>query len=88
MNARFSFPGRAKMVKVVLLAGLVAGGYVVGYATAAQPHMMNALNALQTARGELVMAESNKGGHRVIAIQRIDEAINPVRLGIAAAAGG
>lgn len=87
MNARFSFPRHAKMVKVVLLSGLVAGGYFVGYATAAQPHMMNALNALQTARGELVMAESNKGGHRVIAIQRIDEAINQVRLGIAAAGG-
>ena len=87
MYARFSFPGRAKMIKVVLLVGLVAGGYVVGRATAAQPHMMNALNALQTARGELVMAESNKGGHKITAIQRVDEAINQVRLGIAAAGG-
>jgi hypothetical protein len=36
--------GSVKLVKLVLLAGLVAGGYVVGYAVAAQPHMMNALN--------------------------------------------
>ena len=69
------------------LAALVAGGYVVGCATAAQPHMINALNALQTARSELVMAENNKGGHKVIAIQRIDEAINQVRLGMEAAGG-
>jgi hypothetical protein len=79
--------GSVKLVKLVLLAGLVAGGYVVGYAVAAQPHMMNALNALQTARGELAMAESNKGGHKVTAIQRVDEAINQVRLGIGAAGG-
>ena len=87
MNAKSSFPRRANMVKIVLLAGLVTGGYIAGRATAAQPHMVNAMNALQTARAELVMAESNKGGHKVIAIQRIDEAINQVRLGIAAAGG-
>jgi hypothetical protein len=49
--------------------------------------MVNALNALQTARTELEVAAENKGGHRVTAIQRIDEAINQVRLGIAAAGG-
>jgi hypothetical protein len=59
----------------------------MGRATAAQPHMINALNALQTARAELQVAADNKGGHRVIAIQRIDEAINQVQLGMAAAGG-
>jgi len=80
-------PRRPRMVKVVLLAGLVAGGYVVGCATAAQPHMVNALNALQLARSELSMAEHDKGGHLPIAIERVDQAINQVRLGMAAAGG-
>jgi len=56
-------------------------------ATAAQPHMVNALNALQTARSELGMAEHDKGGHLPIAIERIDQAINQVHLGMAAAGG-
>jgi hypothetical protein len=75
------------LAKTLLLAGLLGGGYIAGCATAAQPHMYNALNALQTARAELVVAEHNKGGHRVIALQRVDEAINQVRLGIAAGGG-
>jgi len=84
MNARLSFPRRSGTVKVILAAGLVAGGYLIGCATAAQPHMVNALNALQTARGELQAGEHNKGGHRVAAIERVDQAINQVRLGIQA----
>jgi hypothetical protein len=87
MSIRFFSPLRSCVVTAVLLAGLVAGGYLMGRATAAQPHMINALNALQTARAELQVAADNKGGHRVIAIQRIDEAINQVQLGMAAAGG-
>lgn len=87
MNARFSLPGRMGVVKVVVMAGLVVGGFIAGCATAAQPHMVNALNALQTARSELQMAADNKGGHKLIAIQRVDEAINQVQLGIAAGGG-
>ena len=51
---------------------------------AAQPHMDNALAALQTARSELQIAEHNKGGHRVNAIRLVDQAINEVRAGIGA----
>jgi hypothetical protein len=87
MNIRVSRPRRARVIKILLMAGLVAGGYVVGCATAAQPHMVNALNALQTARGELGMAAHDKGGHLPIAIERVDQAINQVRLGMAAAGG-
>ena len=87
MNVRFPPPGGAGLVKITLLAGLVAGGAIAGYATAAQPHMVNALNALQAARAELVAAAPNKAGHREIAIQRVDEAINQVKLGIAAGGG-
>lgn len=65
------------MVAVVAAASFVAGSY------AAQPHMQNALSALQGARSELQVAEANKGGHRVTAIRLVDEAINEVRAGIA-----
>lgn len=87
MSVRFSRPRRPSMVTVMLMAGLVAGGYVAGCATAAQPHMINALNDLQAARAELVAAAPNKAGHREIAIERVDQAINQVRLGIAAGGG-
>jgi hypothetical protein len=87
MSIRFLLPRRAGMAKALLVAGLVGGGYIIGYATAAQPHMVNALNALQTARAELGMAEHDKGGHLPIAIERVDQAINQVRLGMAAAGG-
>ena len=65
------------MVAVVAAASFVAGSY------AAQPHLQNALSALQGARSELQVAEDNKGGHRVTAIRLVDEAINEVRAGIA-----
>ena len=87
MRALISRYRHRRAVKCLVIAGLVAGGFAAGCATAAQPHMTNALNALQTARAELQVAEHNKGGHRVIAIQRVDDAINQVRLGIAAGGG-
>ena len=87
MTVRFLVPRHVGIAKVLLLAGLVTGGFVVGYATAAQPHMVNALNFLQSARAELSVAVHDKGGHLPIAIERVDEAINQVRLGMAAAGG-
>jgi hypothetical protein len=65
----------------VLLAG---AGFAAGCAYAQQPHMVNALNYLQSARGELQVAEHNKGGHRVNALRLINEAIGEVQAGIAA----
>jgi hypothetical protein len=87
MNVKLLPRRRAGLFKALAVAGLISGAYIVGCATAAQPHMVNALNALQTARAELSVAEHDKGGHLPIAIQRVDEAINQVRLGMAAAGG-
>jgi hypothetical protein len=64
-------------VSGVLFSALTVS--VVAYA--AQPHMDNALDALQTAKSELQVAEANKGGHRVNAIRLIDEAMLEVRKG-------
>ncbi|OYU68736.1 MAG: hypothetical protein CFE28_01205 [Alphaproteobacteria bacterium PA2] len=60
-----------------------------GYAVAEidQPHMRTALADLQNVRAELAMATTNKGGHRVLALKHVDEAIREVRLGIANADG-
>lgn len=66
------------VVLAIVGAGFAAGTY------AAQPHMDNALAALQTARSELQVAEHNKGGHRVNAIRLVDQAIGEVRAGISA----
>jgi hypothetical protein len=48
-----------------------------------QPAMQAALNSLITARGQLQMGTPDKGGHRVIAISLINQAINQVQAGIA-----
>ena len=53
-----------------------------GIALAAQTHMQNAKSDLQSALGELNMAQSDKGGHRVNAINYIKEALKEVDLGI------
>jgi hypothetical protein len=47
-----------------------------------QPRMQNALSALQEAREQLVAAAPDKGGHRVAAINLVDQAINQVQMGM------
>lgn len=47
-----------------------------------QPHMAVALDQLRSARAELEAAVADKGGHRVRAIELVDEAIEQVRRGI------
>ena len=51
-------------------------------ALANQPHMKSALGHLQAARGELEQASTDKGGHRVAALNAVDAAIRETRMGI------
>jgi hypothetical protein len=51
-----------------------------------QGHMEKALNALYQARYELSQASHDKGGHRVNAIQIINQAIQQIKRGIAVGA--
>jgi hypothetical protein len=44
--------------------------------------MSAAMDALRTARTELVAATPNKGGHREKAIQLVNQAIEETRMGI------
>jgi len=49
-----------------------------------QPHMQKALGSLNVALNQLQAATADKGGHRVKAIALTKDAIEQVRLGIAA----
>lgn len=51
-------------------------------ASADQPHMQAALDALRNAQRELHDAESDKGGHRVKAERLVHDAIAEVEKGI------
>ncbi len=62
----------------VLTASLLSATLV----RADQPNMQNALSQLQAAKASLQAASHNKGGHRVNAINLINQAIVEVQLGI------
>jgi hypothetical protein len=49
-----------------------------------QPHMQNALNALENAKDNLNRASADKGGHRVKALDYVRDAIDEVKKGIEA----
>ena len=66
----------------VLLGLALTTVFSVGIAVGAQPHMQNALQSLEGAKSQLAKADHNKGGHRVRAIELINQAIAEVNLGI------
>lgn len=74
---------RKSVMSVLALVLVFAAGVVVG----AQPHMVNALGALETAKTELQAAQADKGGHRVKAIDLVNQAIAEVQAGLEAAGG-
>lgn len=70
------------ILKVLLILVISVLFFVTGRVSADQPHMRAALNALRTARNELQIASSNKGGHRAKAIDLVNRAIAEVQKGI------
>ena len=64
----------------------MVASFAAGFALAAQPHMQAALKALKNSRGELQTATPDKAGHRVKAIELVDQAIAEVQAGIVAGA--
>jgi hypothetical protein len=80
---KFLTNSRARMAAVIA-ASMLAGGLMTATAVAYQPHMWNALHALQTADAQLQAALPDKGGHRDNAISLINQAISEVNAGIAA----
>jgi hypothetical protein len=73
-----------KRIVIALVVGLLIGGAAGSWAAIHQPHMIAALQALKTARAELEVAEHNKGGHRVKALEIVNRAIKQTERGIEA----
>jgi hypothetical protein len=67
---------------LAVLFALLFAGIGAGVALAAQTHMENARGYLQSALNELEVAQANKGGHRVNAINYVKSALHEVNLGI------
>jgi hypothetical protein len=79
-----NFVSRRVAAKQMLAAG-AAGLAVAATAEAIpQPHMQAALRALRNAREQLDKAVPDKAGHRVKAIELVDQAIRETEQGIAA----
>ena len=81
---------RRSAIATIGLAGLALPGLLDGQAHPAadqQPHMRAALEALRTAKRHLELAEADKGGHRVKAVEDVNAAITETEAGIAYAAG-
>ena len=71
------------MNKRMLITVMAVAGLLVPLAYAEkQPHMQHALHALENAKAQLEKAEHDKGGHRVKAIELINQAIAEVQAGI------
>lgn len=69
-----------------LLVGLVCGAALTTGAFAYQSHMVNARNSLHTAWNQLNAAVPDKAGHRVNAMNLVQQAITQVNQGITAGA--
>lgn len=70
-----------KMILVAVVSAVV-GGFATNALAERQPHMRNALGLLENAKKQLQAASSDKGGHRVKAIEHVDAAIEQVKKGI------
>jgi hypothetical protein len=73
-----------------VMAGTLSAVLIGGSATSAladQPYMRRALDQLQSARNFLQSADTDKGGHRIAAMNLIDKAMQEVRAGMRYANG-
>ena len=76
---------RARLVGLVF-ASAIFGSALTGSVMAYQGHMWNALHAEQNAVSQLQMALPDKAGHRVNAMNLLNQAITETRAGITAGA--
>jgi hypothetical protein len=72
-----------RILAIVTTVGLTACVHAATW----QPNMSAAMASLQSARASLQVATSNKGGHRIRAMQLIDAAMAEVSAGMAYADG-
>lgn len=76
VNAGIAFDRRHNHVSTLTVAKLFGPD---------QPHMQNALTALENAKDSLEKATTDKGGHRAKALDYVKDAIAEVKKGIEAA---
>lgn len=67
---------RRTLSPLMFVFALLLGAAVTGSAWAYQTHVHNALNALYSAKHQLNMAMADKAGHRVKAINLVNQAIS------------
>ncbi len=70
------------VLTTLLIGALFVVTFIAGRVTADQPHMRAALSSLQVAQSELQQAVPDKGGHRVRALELVNQAIVEVQAGI------
>jgi hypothetical protein len=75
---------RKMSLPVLFLAGVLFGSSLTGVAFAMQGHMFQARAALNNALSQLNAAVPDKAGHRVNAINLVNQAIGEVNAGIQA----
>jgi hypothetical protein len=73
---------RNRIVVACLLCLVLLSGFIIGRASADQPHMQAALEHLRAAKGELDKADADKGGHRARAMSLVNDAISQVEKGM------
>jgi len=73
---------RSRIIVAFLLCAVLISGFLLGRASADQPHMQAALEHLRAAKAELDKADADKGGHRLRASRLVDDAIVQVEKGI------
>lgn len=73
---------RSRIIVALLLCTVLVSGFLLGRASADQPHMQAALEHLRAARAELDKADADKGGHRLKAISLVNDAIAQVEKGV------
>ncbi|HLE24911.1 MAG TPA: hypothetical protein VI935_04585 [Thermodesulfobacteriota bacterium] len=73
-----------RILAVLIICALIVASFISGSVIADQPHMHSALDHLRAAREQLEQASPDKGGHRVKAINLVNEAIREVKAGIEA----
>ncbi len=71
-----------RTLTALALGTVLGAGFFVGRASADQPHMQAALEHLRAAKGQLEVADADKGGHRAKAIRLVNDAIAQVERGI------
>ena len=83
VRRRFHLHRNMKTFTTTIIGLIAVSAFTMNTARADQPHMRRALENLRAAKAELEMAEHNKGGWRLRAIEHTNRAIGETERGMA-----